>query len=57
VAGQVIRPGYPWLLRQRQALMLAEARAAIDPDGFESLQPHAEHAAGWARSDALNKLT
>jgi hypothetical protein len=57
VAGQVIRPGYPWLLRQRQALMLAEARAAIDPDGFQRLGPHAEHAAGWARSDALNKLT
>jgi hypothetical protein len=57
VAGQVIRPGYPWLLRQRQALMLAEARMAIDPDGFRSLAPHAERAAGWARSDALNKLT
>jgi hypothetical protein len=57
VAGQVIRPGYPWLLRQRQALMLAEARAAIDPDGFRSLARHADHAAGWARSDALNKLT
>jgi site-specific recombinase XerD len=57
VAGQVIRPGYPWLLRQRQARMLAEARAAIDPDGFHGLQPHAEHAAGWAKSDALNKLT
>lgn len=57
VAGQVIRPGYPWLLRQRQALMLAEARAAIDSDGFERLGPHADHAAGWARSDALNKLT
>jgi hypothetical protein len=57
VAGQVIRPGYPWLLRQRQAQMLAEARTAIDPDGFRSLEPHADHAAGWARSDALNKLT
>ena len=57
VAGQVIRPGYPWLLRQRQALMLAEARAAIDPDGFQNLDPHAQHAASWARSDALNKLT
>lgn len=31
VAGQIIRPGYPWLLRQRQALMLAEARAALTP--------------------------
>ena len=57
VAGQVIRPGYAWLLRQRQALMLAEARAAIDPHGFQRLEPYAEHAAGWARSDALNKLT
>ena len=57
VAGQVVRPGYPWLLRQRQALMLAEARAAIDPEGFQNLDPHAQHAAGWARSDALNKLT
>ena len=57
IAGQVIRPGYPWLLRQRQALMLAESRAAIDPDGFRSLAPHADHAADWARSDALNKIT
>jgi hypothetical protein len=57
VAGQVIRPGYRWLLRQRQALMLAEARATIDPDGFRSLDLHTHHAAGWARSDALNKVT
>lgn len=57
VAGQIVRPGYPWLLRQRQALMLAEARAAIDPDGFQRLGLRADHAAGWARSDALNKIT
>ena len=31
VAGQVIRPTYRWLRRQRHALMLAEARKAIDP--------------------------
>jgi hypothetical protein len=37
--------------------MLAEARAAIDPNGYRSLDPHADHAAGWAKSDALNKLT
>ena len=36
VAGQVLRPGYRWLLRQRQTLMLAEARAAIDPGGFRN---------------------
>lgn len=37
--------------------MLAEARAAIDLDGFRSLDRHADHAAGWAKSDALNQLT
>jgi hypothetical protein len=57
VAGQAIRPGYPWLLRQRQALMLAEARAVIDPDGFGRIELHAGQAARYARSDALNKLT
>ncbi|GAB3147344.1 site-specific integrase [Micromonospora sonneratiae] len=57
VAGQVIRPGYRWLLRQRNALMLAETRAAIDPEGFGNLDVHMQHAAGWARSDAMNKLT
>ena len=56
VAGQVLRPGYRWLLRQRQALMLSEARVAIDPDGFRSLEVRAR-AIGWARSDALSKLT
>ncbi|GLW35214.1 site-specific integrase [Actinoplanes regularis] len=57
VAGQVIRPGYRWLLRQRHALMLAEARTAIDPEGFKDIERHTEHAAGWAKSDAMNKLT
>ena len=57
VAGQVLRPGYRWLLRQRQALMLAEARAAIDPAGFRSLEVQARPAIGWARADAMNKLT
>ncbi len=57
VAGQAIRPGYRWLLRQRQVLMLAEARAAIDPDGFGRIGQHASRAARYAKSDALNKLT
>ena len=57
IAGQVLRPGYRWLLRQRQALLLAEARAAIDPGGFRSLEVQARPAIGWARSDAMNKLT
>jgi Phage integrase family len=57
VAGQVIRPTYRWLMRQRHAPMLAEARKAIDPEGFDRLEQHAQGAIGWARSDALNKLT
>jgi hypothetical protein len=56
-AGQVIRPTYRWLMRQRHALMLAEARKAIDPGGFGRIERHAGDAIGWARSDALNKLT
>jgi hypothetical protein len=57
VAGQVIRPSYRWLMRQRHALMLAEARKAIDPEGFDRLEQHGQDATGWTRSDALNKLT
>jgi integrase len=57
VAGQVIRPTYRWLMRQRHALMLAEARKAIDPGGFDCIGQLARDAIGWARSDALNKLT
>ncbi|MGW2151554.1 hypothetical protein ACWCOT_45145 [Nonomuraea bangladeshensis] len=48
IVGQVIRPTYRWLLRQRQAL---------DPEGFARLEQHAQNAIGWARSDAMNKLT
>lgn len=55
VCGQVVRPSYRWLLAQRQAKMLAEARAAIDPDGFariEALRPPNQD-----RADALNRIT
>ena len=57
VCGQVIRPGYGWLLRQRQPLMLAQARTVLDADGFRGLEDEATEAAGWARSDALGKIT
>ncbi|MEU2718353.1 site-specific integrase [Streptomyces sp. NPDC007205] len=57
VAGQAIRPSYPWLLRQRLTVMLAEARAASEPDAFRQLEQSAQHATIAARSDALNKLT
>ncbi|MFE4335201.1 hypothetical protein ACFRQM_39100 [Streptomyces sp. NPDC056831] len=57
VAGQAIRPSYLWLLRQRQTVMLTEARAASDPDAFQQLDQLARHATAVARSDTLNKLT
>jgi site-specific recombinase XerD len=57
VCGQVIRPGYEWLLRQRQPLMLAQARTALDADGFRRLEDEPTEAAGWAKSDALGKIT
>jgi integrase len=57
VAGQVIRPGYRWLLSQRMTVMLAEARVAFDPGAFGGLEIQAAHATAWARSDALNKIT
>lgn len=57
IVGQVIRPTYRWLLRQRLALMLAEARQALDSEGFARLEQHAQGAIGWARSDAMNNLT
>ncbi|MFF5287737.1 tyrosine-type recombinase/integrase [Streptomyces sp. NPDC013171] len=57
VAGQAIRPSYPWLLRQRVTVMLTESRAASDPDAFHRLEQLAQHATPTARSDALNKLT
>jgi hypothetical protein len=57
VCGQVIRPGYEWLLRQRQPLMLAQARTVLDADGFRRLEDEATEAAGWAKSDALGKIT
>jgi hypothetical protein len=57
IVGQVIRPTYRWLLRQRLALMLAEARQALDPEGFARLEQHAQDAIAWVRSDAMNKLT
>lgn len=52
VAGQAIRPSYPWLLRQRGTVMLTESRAASDPDAFQRLEQLAHHATPTARSDA-----
>jgi hypothetical protein len=42
VVGQVIRPGYPWLLRYRPSVLLEEARQLLDPAGFARLRAHCQ---------------
>ncbi|MGW3473603.1 tyrosine-type recombinase/integrase [Saccharopolyspora sp. NPDC000995] len=42
LAGQVVRPGYRWLLRQQPAQLLGHIRRALDPDGFAALEAHCE---------------
>jgi integrase len=42
VVGQVIRPGYPWLLRYRPCVLLEEARQLLDPAGFARLRAHCQ---------------
>ena len=40
LTGQVLRPGYGWLLRYRPSVLLEEARSRIDPAGFPRLRAH-----------------
>jgi hypothetical protein len=40
LTGQILRPGYPWLLRYRPSVLLEEARSRIDPAGFARLRAH-----------------
>jgi len=40
LTGQVLRPGYGWLLRYRPSVLLEEARSRIDPAGFARLRAH-----------------
>jgi hypothetical protein len=42
VVGQIIRPGYPWLLRYRPCVLLEEARQLLDPAGFARLRAHCQ---------------
>ncbi|HEY5987985.1 MAG TPA: site-specific integrase, partial [Streptosporangiaceae bacterium] len=42
LVGQVIRPGYPWLLRYRPSVLLEEARQLLDPAGFARLRAHCQ---------------
>ncbi|MEU8696990.1 hypothetical protein AB0C61_04780 [Streptomyces sp. NPDC048680] len=45
IAGQAIRPGYPWLLRQRVTVMLTEPRAVRDllVEYFTERAPELDH--------------
>ena len=40
LTGQVLRPGYGWLLRYRPSVLLEEARSRLDPAGFARLRAH-----------------
>ena len=60
LTGQVLRPGYAWLLRYRPSVLLEEARSRIDPAGFARLRAHFD-ATGRRnpqdRKEALNRIT
>jgi hypothetical protein len=60
LTGQVLRPGYAWLLRYRPSVLLQEARDRLDPAGFARLVAHCE-ATGRRnpqdRTEALNRIT
>ena len=60
LTGQVLRPGYAWLLRYRPNVLLEEARDRLDPAGFARLRAHCE-ATGRRnpqdRTEALNRIT
>ena len=59
LTGQVLRPGYAWLLRYRPSVLLQEARDRLDPAGFARLRAHLE-ATGRRnpqdRKEALNRI-
>jgi hypothetical protein len=42
LTGQVLRPGYAWLLVYRPSVLLQEARDRLDPAGFARLRAHLE---------------
>ena len=60
LVGQVILPGYPWLLRYRPCVLLEEARQLLDPAGFARLRAHCQ-ATGRSNpvdcKSALNRIT
>ena len=60
LTGQVLSPGYAWLLRYRPSVLLDEARDRLDSAGFARLWAHCD-ATGRRnpqdRKEALNRIT
>ena len=60
LTGQILRPGYAWLLRYRPSVLLDEARDRLDSAGFARLWAHCD-ATGRRnpqdRKEALNRIT
>ncbi|MCG7526036.1 tyrosine-type recombinase/integrase [Streptomyces sp. OfavH-34-F] len=60
LGGQVVRPAYRWLLRQRPSQLLAHIRSVTDPDGFVALKNQyaaTGHAGANDCNNALNRVT
>ncbi|QFU86749.1 Tyrosine recombinase XerD [Amycolatopsis sp. YIM 10] len=60
LVGQVLRPGYRWLLEYRAKILLQDARALIDPTGFARLAKHGQATRPDNPDDlrnALNRIT
>jgi integrase len=54
LTGQVLRPGYGWLLRYRPTVLLDEVRQRFDPVGFSRLRAHCD---ATGRRNPLDRAT
>lgn len=60
LVGQVLRPGYRWLLEYRAKILLHDVRVVINPDGFASLAAHGQATRpnnDYDLRKALNRIT
>ena len=60
LVGQVLRPGYQWLLEYRAKILLQDVRTVIDPAGFARLAKHGHTTRPNNPDDlrnALNRIT
>jgi len=56
LTGQVLRPGYGWLLRYRPSVLLDEARHHLDPAGFSRLLAHCDATGRRNKLDRRNAV-